>query len=63
MPGWRVAMLATNAQFVKYILKVKSNIDNGTFKPMQLAAAQAYHNSPEWHEEMNYNVSPPPRCG
>ena len=56
MPGWRVAMLATNAQFVKYILKVKSNIDNGTFKPMQLAAAQAYHNSPEWHEEMNYNV-------
>ena len=26
MPGWRVGMLATNAQFVEWILKVKSNI-------------------------------------
>lgn len=56
MPGWRVAMLSSNAQFIQWILKIKSNIDNGTFKPMQLAAAQAYHNSIEWHEEANYNV-------
>lgn len=56
MPGWRVAMLATNAEFVKYVLKVKSNIDNGTFRPMQLAAAEAFRNSAEWHEEFNYNV-------
>ncbi len=56
MPGWRVAMIATNAQYIKYILKVKSNIDNGSFRPMQLAAAKAYHNSPEWHEEYNFNV-------
>ena len=56
MPGWRVAMLSSNAQFIQWILKIKSNIDNGTFKPMQLAAAQAYHNSTEWHEEANYNV-------
>ena len=56
MPGWRVAMLTSNAQFIRWILKIKSNIDNGTFKPIQLAAAQAYHNSTEWHEEANYNV-------
>jgi aspartate/methionine/tyrosine aminotransferase len=56
MPGWRVAMLATNAQFVQWILKVKSNIDSGTFRPMQLAAAEAYHNAPEWHEEANIQV-------
>ncbi|MCE2617094.1 MAG: pyridoxal phosphate-dependent aminotransferase [Phocaeicola sp.] len=56
MPGWRVAMLSSNAQFIQWILKIKSNIDNGTFKPVQLAAAQAYHNSMEWHEEANYNV-------
>lgn len=53
MPGWRVGMLATNARFVQWILKVKSNIDSGTFRPMQLAAAQAYRNSDEWHEAMN----------
>ena len=56
MPGWRVGMIATNATFIQWILKVKSNIDSGTFRPMQLAAAQAYHNSAEWHEEANYNT-------
>ena len=56
MPGWRVGMLATNATFVQWILKIKSNIDSGTFRPLQLAAAQAYHNSAEWHEEANIQV-------
>lgn len=56
MPGWRVGMLATNAQFVQWILKIKSNIDSGTFRPMQLAAAQAYNNSTDWHEEANIRV-------
>lgn len=54
MPGWRVGMLAGNAQFVQWVLKIKSNIDSGTFRPMQLAAAEAYHNSEEWHHEANY---------
>lgn len=53
MPGWRVGMLASNAQFVEWILKVKSNIDSGTFRPLQLAAAQAYHNTDEWHSQAN----------
>ena len=53
MPGWRVGMLATNATFVQWILKIKSNIDSGTFRPLQLAAAQAYENSDEWHTEAN----------
>ncbi len=53
MPGWRVGLLATNAQFVQWVLKIKSNIDSGTFRPLQLAAAQAYKNSDEWHERMN----------
>ncbi|GAB6013237.1 pyridoxal phosphate-dependent aminotransferase [Viscerimonas tarda] len=53
MPGWRMAMLASNAQFVQWVLKVKSNIDSGQFKPMQLAAVEALHNPKEWHDEMN----------
>jgi len=56
MPGWRVGLLATNAQFVQWILKIKSNIDSGTFRPLQLAASQAYRNSLEWHEEANIHV-------
>ena len=53
MPGWRVGMLATNQQFIQWILKVKTNIDSGTFRPMQLAAAEAYNNSDEWHLQAN----------
>lgn len=53
MPGWRVGMLATNAQFVQWILKVKSNIDSGTFRALQLAAAQAYDNTEAWHSHAN----------
>ena len=53
MPGWRVGMLATNSTFVGWILKIKSNIDSGTFRPMQLAAARAYDNSDEWHTKAN----------
>ena len=52
MPGWRVGMLATNKTFVSWILKVKSNIDSGTFRGIQLAAAEAYNtNTLEWHRE------------
>ena len=53
MPGWRVGMLATNSTFVQWILKVKSNIDSGTFRPLQLAAAQAYENTEAWHTKAN----------
>ena len=56
MPGWRVGMLASNSQFVAWVLKIKSNIDSGTFRPLQLAAAQAYHNTPEWHTQANITV-------
>ena len=53
MPGWRVGMLATNSTFVQWILKIKSNIDSGTFRPLQLAAAQAYENTEAWHTHAN----------
>ena len=56
MPGWRIGMVASNATFIEWILKVKSNIDSGMFRPMQLAAATALHNDEGWHEEMNFNL-------
>lgn len=56
MPGWRVGLCATNATFISWILKVKSNIDSGTFRGLQLAAAEAYANSEEWHHEANIST-------
>jgi aspartate/methionine/tyrosine aminotransferase len=53
MPGWRVGLCASNAQFIQWILKVQSNIESGTFRGIQLAAAEAYQNSDEWHREAN----------
>lgn len=53
MSGWRMGMLASNPQFVKWVLKAKSNIDSGQFKPMQLATIAALNNSDEWHRNMN----------
>ena len=54
MPGWRVGMCVSNPTFISWILKIKSNIDSGTFRGIQLAAAEAYNtNTPEWHREAN----------
>ena len=53
MPGWRIGMCASNANFIQWILKVKSNIDSGVFRGLQLAAAEAYSNSDEWHRRAN----------
>lgn len=41
MPGWRMGVAASNPQFINWILKVKSNIDSGQFRPMMLAAIRA----------------------
>ena len=55
MPGWRIGMLASNAQFVQWVLKVKSNIDSGMFRAMQLAAATALEADTAWYEGNNAN--------
>ena len=56
MPGWRVGMCISNPTFISWILKVKSNIDSGTFRGIQLAAAEALKNDVEWHCEANINT-------
>ena len=54
MPGWRVGMCIAYPTFTSWILKIKSNVDSGTFRGIQLAAAAALtENTPEWHREAN----------
>lgn len=53
MAGWRVAMLASNPQFVNWILTIKSNVDSGQFRPVMLAAAKALDLSDEWYAQLN----------
>ena len=53
MPGWRMGMVAAKPQFIEWILKVKSNIDSGQFKPMMMAAARALQCDADWYCEIN----------
>ena len=54
MPGWRIAMLATNSQFLQWILRVKSNVDSGQFRPMMLAAVKALSaGDRNWFKQLN----------
>ena len=53
MPGWRMAMLASNAQFVQWVLRVKSNVDSGQFRPMQSAVVKALKAEKDWYDGMN----------
>lgn len=52
MAGWRVAMAASNPTFISWILKVKSNIDSGQFKPVMLAAAEALKLGDDWYDSL-----------
>ena len=57
MPGWRVGMCIANHEFISWILKVKSNIDSGTFRALQLAAAEALTTNDEtWHRKANVDT-------
>ena len=53
MAGWRVGMLASNPKFREWILRVKSNIDSGMFRPVQLAAVEALGADADWYGELN----------
>lgn len=53
MAGWRIGMLAGHPTYIDTVLKFKSNMDSGMFKPLQLAAAQALSLPPTWYEQQN----------
>ena len=53
MAGWRMGVLASNEQFVNWVLRVKSNVDSGQFRPMQMAAVKALETPMQWHDNMN----------
>ena len=53
MAGWRIGMVAAERQVISEILKVKSQMDSGMFKPLQLAAIEALKQGPEWFAALN----------
>ena len=53
MAGWRIGMVAGASDVISEILKVKSQMDSGMFKPLQKAAVEALKQGPEWFARLN----------
>ena len=53
MSGWRIGMVGGSREIIAEVLKVKSQMDSGMFKPMQMAAVKALEQGPEWFSELN----------
>lgn len=53
MAGWRVGVLVGKPEYLQTILRFKSNMDSGMFKPLQLAAATALQNPQSWYDNLN----------
>ena len=53
MAGWRVGMVSGRKEYIDAILRVKSNVDSGMFKPVQEAAAVALNADSDWFDGNN----------
>lgn len=53
MAGWRIGMLSGNEKRIEEILRFKSNMDSGMFKPLQLAAVKALQADENWYKQLN----------
>jgi aspartate/methionine/tyrosine aminotransferase len=53
MAGWRIGMVAGHSDYIKSVLKVKSNMDSGMFLAMQMAAIEALNNHESWYTSVN----------
>ncbi len=53
MAGWRVGVLAGHSELLRTVLRFKSNVDSGMFRPVQLAAAKALQLPGEWYSDLN----------
>ncbi len=53
MAGWRIGMAAGNKEYIQTILKVKSNMDSGMFRALQVAAVEALNNPTAWYDKVN----------
>lgn len=53
MAGWRIGALLGDARYLQTVLRFKSNMDSGTFRPIQLAAVEALALGQDWYDELN----------
>lgn len=53
MAGWRVGMVLGSSEYIKAVLRVKSNMDSGMFLGIQKGAIEALNCSDMWYLSLN----------
>jgi LL-diaminopimelate aminotransferase len=53
MAGWRIGFLCGNSEMITNVVKFKSNMDSGMFKPLQVAAVRALQLEKDWFHSLN----------
>ncbi|MCB0687485.1 MAG: aminotransferase class I/II-fold pyridoxal phosphate-dependent enzyme, partial [Saprospiraceae bacterium] len=53
MAGWRIGFLVGHKDRISEVLRFKSNMDSGMFKPLQLAAVEALKQPDVWYRQVN----------
>lgn len=53
MAGWRIGFMAAHRDRIADIMRFKTNMDSGMFKPVQQAASIALNLPDEWHDDLN----------
>jgi len=53
MAGFRIGVVAGDSRYINYVLKIKSNMDSGMYKPLQIAAVNALSCDESWYKKIN----------
>ena len=53
MAGWRVGMLLGNKNYIKDVVKIKSNMDSGMFYGIQIGAIASLNLKKDWFKSLN----------
>lgn len=53
MAGWRIGWVVGAAELIDSVVKIKSNMDSGMFKPIQMAGAKALELGRDWFDQIN----------
>ena len=53
MAGWRVGMLLGNKDYIKDVVKIKSNMDSGMFYGIQIGAIASLNLKKDWFKSLN----------
>lgn len=53
MAGWRVGSVIGAKDYIDVVMRFKSNMDSGMFRPVQMAACEALSQGDDWYDHIN----------